>query len=63
MADDIIYFYNERGYQQPNRIGAWGGTTKTPLSGADLPQGKANQFDGTQWVAADPDPGQQVHVV
>lgn len=60
MNDDIIYFYNARGYQQSSRIGAAGGTTVPPLSGADLPANTFNCWTGDQWVAsptADPGPG------
>lgn len=59
MADQILYFYNARGYEHDSRIGAAGATPKKPLTPEQL-GGQVNRFDGKNWQAAEPDDGDGV---
>lgn len=54
---DQLYYYNERGYQQSSRIGADGATNVAPPTPDQVPVGKANRFDGDEWIFDNPDPG------
>lgn len=61
MADEILYFYNERGYQKPSKIDAKGATAVVPgADGQALASGQVWQFDGTTWNPTAPDAGAEV---